>query len=284
MWLIYRVFLLSLLSFILSSCSPLKLINAFIPSRDYQVTKDILYGNHDVQSLDIYQPKLRNHNNPVLIWIHGGAWQGGNKDLYTFIGEAFTSQNLIVVIPNYRKYPNLFPDFLNDTAKAIAWTHANIERFGGNPDNFTLMGHSSGAHIALMLALNPKYLEQTQTPISAISSVIGLSGPYDFLPLTSPKLKEIFTPAKPLALSQPIHFAHKNAPPILLATGLKDKRVDPSNSTRLAKRIEAVGGQIVLRNYPTYSHSDILVKLARPLRQDSGVYVDVLRFMQKHYK
>jgi dipeptidyl aminopeptidase/acylaminoacyl peptidase len=142
------------------------------------------------------------------------------------------------------------------------------------------MGHSAGAHIIMMLAFDPQYLEHVEVPISSIRSVIGLAGPYDFLPLREPHIQKIFSTAKPLESSQPINFASATAPPVLLAMGLKDKRVDPQNSLRMAAAIEAKGGRVQLISYPDIGHSKILLSLSRPLRASSSVYHDTLAFIQ----
>lgn len=265
----------------LQACSPLQLINKVIDDDAYQLTNNIAYGEHTVQKLDVYQPSVSCDQCPVLIWIYGGAWRSGNKELYTFVGEAFASAGMVVVIPDYRQYPdNLFPDFINDTAAAISWVRENISEYGGNAESLNLMGHSAGAHISMMLAFDPQYLEHVAVPISSIRSVIGLAGPYDFLPLREPHIQKIFSTAKPLESSQPINFASATAPPVLLAMGLKDKRVDPQNSLRMAAAIEAKGGRVQLISYPDIGHSKILLSLSRPLRASSSVYHDTLAFIQ----
>ena len=265
----------------LQACSPLRVINGVIDDGAYQLTKNIAYGGHPQQKLDVYQPSEPCDQCPVLIWLYGGAWSSGDKDLYTFVGEAFAAAGMVVVIPDYRQYPgNLFPDFINDAAAALSWVKENISDYGGNAEKLNLMGHSAGAHISMMLAFDPQYLARVEMPTSSIRAVIGLAGPYDFLPIREAYIRKIFSTAKPLESSQPISFASAAAPPVLLAMGLKDKRVDPQNSVRMATAIEAQGGRVQVISYPDIGHSKILLSLSRPLRASSDVYHDTLAFIK----
>ena len=121
----------------------------------------IAYGTDDRQKLDIYAPEgdaLAPY--PVLIFFHGGAWRDGEREGYGFLGRAFASRGFVTVIADYRKSPQVrFPAFVDDTAAAIAWVHSNVGKYQGNTDRIFLMGHSAGAHIAMMTALDPRYLK-----------------------------------------------------------------------------------------------------------------------------
>src|SRR3546814_8396146 len=101
-----------------------------------------------------------------------------------FAGRALARQGFVTVIPDYRLVPKAhWPDFLEDSAAAVAWTHEHIGTLGGDPDRIALMGHSAGAYNAAMLALDPHWLRAAKSDPSIIRGVEGLAGAYDFLPL-----------------------------------------------------------------------------------------------------
>lgn len=281
---IFKVFIVLLpiiLLLSLASCTPLGLLNAVIPSNHYKQSVDIAFGNGELQKLDVYRPTEPCKSCPVVIWVYGGAWNSGDKEEYQFIGEAFTSAGMIVVIPNYRKYPQVrFPDFIDDVANAVSWVNKNIQQYGGDPNQLNLMGHSAGAHIVMMLAFDPQYLAKAHVPKASIKTAIGLAGPYDFLPSSEDAVAQTFATAVPLEAGQPITYANGNGPPTLLAVGLEDVRVSPKNTFSLAKKIQDNGGRIELIRYPHLGHPDIVLSLSKPFRGLSSVRRDVLKFIR----
>ena len=93
------------------------------------------------------------------------------------------------VIPDYRVYPEVrFPAFIEDGASAVAWVCSNTNRIGDDAARLFLMGHSAGAYIAAMFALNSSYLAQGGMTTRELKGFVGMAGPYDFLPLKSPNL------------------------------------------------------------------------------------------------
>jgi acetyl esterase/lipase len=244
----------------------------------------IAYGTDARQKLDIYTPEgAASAPYPVLIFFHGGSWRDGEREGYGFLGRAFASRGYVTVIADYRKSPKVrFPAFVDDTAEAIAWVHANIAKHQGNNDQIFLMGHSAGAHIAMMTALDPRYLKAQGLGTDVIKGVIGLAGPYDFLPLTTDSSKIALGQWPDLTETQPITFARADAPPLLLLTGDKDSVVKPRNSKVLSERIAALGGKQQLKIYPDVGHSDIIMAVARPFRNKASVITDVTTFIKAH--
>jgi acetyl esterase/lipase len=114
-----------------------------------RVTKDIAYGTHARQVLDVYAP-ARDARAPVLIFAHGGALIEGDKDrtpeIHSNVCWFMTRHDMIGVNLEYRLAPEArYPDVTHDVAAAVRWTRTNIARFGGDPDRIFLMGHSAGA-------------------------------------------------------------------------------------------------------------------------------------------
>ena len=244
----------------------------------------IAYGDDARQKLDIYLPKQNaDGGSTVLIFFHGGSWHDGKREGYGFLGRAFAARGFVTVIADYRKAPSVrFPAFVQDTASAIAWVHANISKYDGDADRIFIMGHSAGAHIAMMTALDPQWLAANKLTPNVIKGVIGLAGPYDFLPLTSDSSKIALGQWPDLTETQPITYARGDAPPLLLLTGDKDTVVKPRNSKILSEKIQALGGQQQLRIYPDVDHADIIMAVARPFRQKAPIVTDVVNFIKSH--
>lgn len=245
-------------------------------------TVGIAYGKDERQKLDIYVPEGEaTRPYPVLIFFHGGAWRDGEREGYGFLGRAFAALDIVTVVADYRKAPkHLFPAFVEDTASAIAWVDANIGRHKGDPDRLYIMGHSAGAHLVTMVALDPQWLAAKNLETSAIKGVVGLAGGYDFLPLTTDSSKIALGQWPRLTETQPITYARADAPPLLLLTGDKDTVVKPRNSTSLNARMNELGGKSELKIYPGIDHAEIIMAIARPFRKKAPVVGDVTGFIK----
>lgn len=266
------------------ACSPVKTLNALVPESGYTLKADIAYGPLARHKLDIYRPKQTGHGQPpVVLFYYGGGWEAGDKADYKFVAEAFTSRGYVVVIPDYRVYPDVkFPALMEDPARAAHWVKQHIGEYGGDAAQVFLAGHSAGAHIAVMLSLNPQYLAAAQSKPQDFAGTIGLAGPYDFLPLKSARLMEIFGPEEGRWQSQPIEFVTGHNQPLLLLVGLKDDTVWKHNTFNLAAKIKARGGPVQVVEYPTYGHIDMVAKLAKPLRGNGDLLKSVIAFLQAH--
>lgn len=266
----------------LTSCavfSPVKLLNA-AASGNFSVTRNIAYAPGARGRLDVYTPKGA-RDAPVVVFFYGGSWQEGDKAMYRFVGAALAAHGVVAIIPDYRLYPQVrFPSFLYDCARAVAWAHSHAAQYGGDPQRLVLMGHSAGAYNVAMLALNPVYLgAMGLSPRRDISGFIGLAGPYDFLPLTDPKLKTIFGPPDELARTQPINFVTPGAPPAFLAAGLRDTTVEPQNSMRLAARLRKDGDSVQERYYRDLNHKLLVGAISPLLSFMAPVLPDCLAFI-----
>ncbi|MES2580154.1 MAG: alpha/beta hydrolase [Pseudomonadota bacterium] len=268
-----------------SACSPIKILNAVVPESTYRLQSTVAYGDLPRQKLDIYVPnQLASSNSTVrkvVIFFYGGSWDSGDRSDYKFVGEALASQGFIVVIPDYRVYPNvLFPAFMEDPALAARWVKGNIHQYQGDANQVFLAGHSAGAHIAVMLGVNAEYLAKQSLKPNDFAGIVGLAGPYDFLPLKSERLKTIFGSESEQWKSQPINFVDGKNPPMLLAVGKKDGTVWPRNTYNLAEKIKKNNGLVKVVTFENYGHIDMVAKLAKPLRGDGELLKTVTDFIQ----
>lgn len=265
----------------LVGCSPIDLVNT--ASRDSHYTKhgDIEYGRAARQQLDVYSPTAISDSAPVVVFYYGGGWKSGDRASYEFVASALTKAGMTVVIPDYRLFPDVvFPAFVEDSAEALAWTVRNISAFGGNADQLFVMGHSAGAHIAALLALDRRYLSDAGIDASIVRGMIGLSGPYDFLPLERGYLEDVF-PEATRARSQPIRYVSSDAPATLLIHGDDDNTVRIANSTALADVLRACGVPVELKTYDGVGHARVVAAIAPPLDFLGGTLQDTTDFIQR---
>lgn len=244
------------------------------------LASDIPYGAHRRLRLDLYAPSGEPPF-PPLLYFYGGGWRSGSKEMYRFTGAAFAAAGFLTIIPDYRIYPEVrFPAFLEDCAAAVAWVRRNAVRYGADGAAPAVIGHSAGAYNAAMLALDATWLgECGLAPRTDLGPVIGLAGPYDFLPITGATLKAIFGPEREWPRTQPVRFVNGDNPPMLLLAGGADRVVRPANSRRLAERICAAGGSAEARLYRWTGHAGILGALAPQLRLLAPTFRDCVRFL-----
>ncbi|VVQ22481.1 hypothetical protein PS925_05143 [Pseudomonas fluorescens] len=272
----------ALLMLALSACSPVKVLNALTPSQTYDKTTGIAYGDDPRQKLDVYVPRHALAGAPVVVFFYGGSWNSGSREDYIFVGEALASRGIVAVVADYRLYPQVrYPLFLEDSARAVAWTRTHIREFSGNAQRMYLMGHSSGGYNAAMLALDANLLGAVGMSPKDLRGWIGLAGPYDFLPIENPDVRPVFFwPLSP-PQSQPINHVSRGAPPALLIAASSDDLVDPvRNSAGLARKMREVGVSVQDLYYSRPSHITLVATLSRPLRGLAPVLDQVVGFIE----
>ena len=260
-----------------------RLLGALTPRRGILAETGVAYYRQPRHQLDIYRPVARQQSPlPVVVFFYGGRWQRGDRSVYSFAGRALAATGCVAVVADYRLWPEVrFAGFMDDGARAVSWVQRNIGDFGGDPARIYLMGHSAGAHIAGMLALAPQWLDSAGGDRARLAGWVGLSGPYDFLPVRDDDLIDMFTRESPPEHTQPIHFADASAPPALLLTGARDRMVGPGNSRRLARRLEAEKpGRVRVIHYPRVGHLGILAGLTSPGQRLAPLLTHVPAFVQ----
>jgi acetyl esterase/lipase len=262
---------------LLAGCSPASLLNVTVSRAGYTLESDIAYGPLPRQNLDLYLPQTPRPDGKSVIFFYGGSWDGGTKSDYLFVAQALAARGIAVVVPDYRLYPEVrFPTFLEDAALATRWA---ADRLG--TDKLFVAGHSAGGQIASMMAANTPYLARAGVDRMKLRGFIGIAGPYDFVPLTSPKLIEIFGGANNRDI-QAITFAKPPLPPALLLHGEPDTTVFVRNSVNLAAAWRAAGAPVDLRLYPGVGHVDIVAAFSGFLQGRAPTRDDVLAWIEAH--
>lgn len=275
--------LLSVVAAGIVACSPVALLNGAAPARNFHRIADVPYGAQPRQMLDVYLPTRHVENleaAPIVVFFYGGSWRSGAREDYVFVGEALAASGYVAVIADYRLAPAVrFPVFIEDAAAAVRWARDHAHEYGADPRRLFVMGHSAGAHIALMLATDAHYLAAVGLAQADLAGVIGLAGPYDFLPFTSRGVAEVFDPPARWPLSQPINFVSGREPPLWLGTGDEDDIVSPRNTVSFARKVRTAGGQVTEIHFPKLGHRSLIAALAAPLRDYNEVLADIQGFI-----
>lgn len=255
-------------------------LNVTTGQTDVVVQRDVVFDGAHALALDVYRPRDARHA-PVVVFFYGGSWKSGKRQWYRWAGEALAKRGLVVLIPDYRQWPQVrLEGFMQDAARAVAWAHAHATEYGGDPGQLFVMGHSAGAHIGALLATNGDWLAADGMHPRELAGFIGLAGPYDFLPLTDPDFIDMFGSTHAAQLrSQPVHFVSGDEPPMLLMQGATDRVVEPRNASSLATALRARGEPVELKLYPDIGHSAILLALSRPFRGKAPVLDDTVQFI-----
>ncbi len=267
----------------LTGFSAIRLLNGAVRPSPDAVARDVPYGALPRQRLDVYRPAKGRAPFPVVVFFYGGSWQSGEKSDYAFVADALASRGFLTIVPDYRVYPEVkFPAFVEDAACAVRWVRDHAAEFAVDADRICVMGHSAGAHIAALLSLDPRYLRGVGLDRSAIGAMVGLAGPYDFLPLRSEALRALFGPPDGWPSTQPINFVDGREPPMLLLTGSWDAKVGPGNTRRLVARVCQSGGRARAIFYRGLGHGTLLAAFSRPLRSLAPVLEDTAAFLREH--
>lgn len=273
----------------LYACSPprsLDVLSSLFPgdTGTHRVASAVRFAPGKRGTLDVWAPTRPSATpRPVLIFFYGGGWNSGWRRDYSFVAKAYAARGFVVVMPDYRVGPDfVFPAFNQDGAAAIKWTRDHIAALGGDPNRIVLGGHSAGAYIAVMLALDPHYLADIGVDPHIVRAAAGLAGPYDFYPWDSPLSVAAMSRWPDPQATQPIHFARADAPPLFLGAGTADKVVRLRNARNLAAREQALGNRTtILREYPDASHNDLVMALSKPFRARQPVLDETIAFFDK---
>jgi acetyl esterase/lipase len=166
------------LPLLLALLSPNALVEAY----------DIRYfPGKDRHTLDLFRPQGNQQPLPVILFVHGGTWMGGDKNFYGInrkAGQMFARSGYVTAVMNYRLSPFVqHPEHARDVARAFAWIYKNISKYGGDRNRIVLVGHSAGGHLASLVATDRAYLANPELKLApearqCLRGVVGVSGVY----------------------------------------------------------------------------------------------------------
>ncbi len=288
-----RTGLLAAAGAVLSGCSGAQVLDKLVPDRGYTVRTGVAYGADPRQQLDVYLPATdgamatqggpggQGRKPPLIVFLYGGTWSHGRREDYRFVGQALAARGNVVLVADRRLAPTVrYPAFVQDGAAVVRWAVDHTTELGADPARTILMGHSSGAYDAAMLALDPRWLGAVGLQPRRIAAWIGMAGPYDFLPIGDPDAQAAFDWPNTSPDSQPINHVTAQAPRTLLMVGMDDKLVDPRRNTlAMAEKLRAAGVDTTLHTYPTMGHVTLISSVAAPLHWLGPVRDDLLAFI-----
>lgn len=244
---------------------------------------DVRYVSNgdESQSLDIYYPeKPASTPQPLLVWIHGGGWQGGTKSQPPYLDQL--KRGYIVASVEYRfSQKALFPAQIQDCQAAIRWLRANAKKYNIDVERIGAGGASAGGHLVALLGTSggtnafPSiggHADQSDQ----VQAVCDIFGPTDFWTVVQQadedkNIKNVFKwndgdPYSKLiggvlgkdrekceAVS-PVHYVSKDSPPFLILHGDRDALVPYAQSVGLAERLSNVGVSVILQKLPGAGH------------------------------
>jgi acetyl esterase/lipase len=215
------------------------------PLCDVRAERDLPYytgpGADKVKHrLDLYLPKGKS-DFPVVMFVHGGAWVFGDKDFFgahEAVGRMFARHGIGAAVISYRLSPAVqHPEHVKDVARAFAWLHENVMKYGGRPDELFVCGHSAGGHLVSLLATDETYLKAEGLSLADIKGVMPISGVY-LIPdkwFTDVFGKDPETRRK----ASPINDVHAGCPPFCVVYGDDDFPTCGAISERFCEALKA---------------------------------------------
>ena len=253
------------------------LYNGLVADRGVMVERGVAFGALARDRLDIYRPAAGDRGGPIAMFIYGGGWRSGDRATYGFVGAALAARGITTVIADYRLFPEVkFPAFVEDAARAYAWVSTNLATGAAKRRPIVLIGHSAGAYIAAMLALDERYLSAVGIA-ERPAGLVGLAGPYAFDPTTFPTTAEIFKPADD---ARPVALVRPGAPRTLLMHGLTDETVQLYNTRDLATALQAAGADVRKIEYAGIGHMGLVLAISRPFRWRAPVLRELVEFVR----
>jgi putative heme-binding domain-containing protein len=241
--------------------------------RDLEYVK----GGHERNKLDLYLPAKADGPLPVIVWIHGGAWLGGNKDNPPAL--PFVARGYAVASINYRLSQHAkFPAQIEDCKAAIRWLRANAQTYHLDPNRIGVWGASAGGHLVALLGTTGgvKELEGqggNAEQSSRVQAVVDWFGPTDLVKIggqagpdsqldhnaaDSPEAKLLGGPVPEnkdkAAKASPVTYVRKDAAPFLIMHGDKDRIVPYAQSEELAAALKKAGAQVTLKKIEGAGH------------------------------
>ncbi|WP_315941250.1 alpha/beta hydrolase [Deinococcus sp. Marseille-Q6407] len=239
-------------------------LNRAVLTAGLQLHRDLRYGPAPRQTLDLYAP-AKAKDLPVILFIHGGSWDHGDKSEYRFVGESFARAGYLVAVINYHLAPeHRYPVYIRDAALALAWLREHAAQYGGDPQRLFVVGHSAGAFNAVELTVHGQWLEEVGLTLAALAGVVGIAGPYVYDFRDYPTRTAFPEGADPETV-MPVYHVRPDAPPHLLLAAEQDQMIPLESALEMEKALQAGGVPVRRRVLPRLNHYTSVAALALPL-------------------
>ena len=255
-------------------------INYLTPKDTFEKEEHLAYGLKARNRLDLYRTKNPKKQKPLIVFVHGGSWQHGNKRDYLFIGETFAREGFDVAVINYHLAPeNIFPAFVDDLAQAIHYLNQNKVKLNISTDNMILMGHSAGAFNVMSVVYsaqsqNFKYKDQ-------IKAIVGLAGPYHFDYVGDPLSEHAFDHKISYQQVMPYYFIEPNHIKHYLLVAEQDQVVERKNTLDLDIALRQKGNHSHIAVIPKTGHITIVATLASLMSHYFKTKRTILHFLEE---
>ena len=223
------------------------------------------YGPTAAEKLDIYRAKRANA--PIFVFIHGGAWLGGEAKNYAYPAEMFVNAGAHYVALDFVAIKEADGDLrvmAEQVRRGIAWVYKNAASFGGDRDRLYIGGHSSGGHLC-GVALVTDWQKNFGLPADAVKGGLCMSGMYDMKPVRLSKRSSYvkFTDEMEQAMSSQRQLDLLRAP-IVVTYGTNETPDFQRQSRDFAAAVKAVGKPVELVEAPNFNHFEIAELLGNP--------------------
>jgi acetyl esterase/lipase len=216
--------------------------------------------------LDLYLPP-GGKNFATLVWFHGGGLKGGSKDggETPKIARALADDGIAVASVNYRLSPKAkYPAYVEDAAAAAAWVRAHIAEHGGNPAKVFISGHSAGGYLALMLAMDARWLKPHGLTPDSFAGYVPLSG-QTMTHYTVREERGIGKETITADEAAPVFYCRKNTPPMLVLAGDHDMAARSEENEYLVAVLRGAGNtRVTFRQIPDRTHGSIANNISKP--------------------
>jgi len=250
----------------------LRLFRPFFASRRFyarypHLSRGVAFHPAMQPRLDVYSPPAGS-GHPVLLFVHGGAWKDYDRRLFAAVAMKLLPHNLVVVIPDHTLYPHAgYEQMAREMAAALCWTIDHAGQYGGDPQRVTIAGHSSGAHLAFLAVMDPRFLDEQGKSAAQVAGLVGMSGVYNVQAEydywqgkgTTPEVmaKVMGGPAH-FRRASPLSHARAGLPPVLLIHGDLDQTVPVAQTREMHAALRAAGARSELEVYAGAGHTDFL--------------------------
>ena len=245
----------------------------YIAGTDYADDKD---------RLDVFMPRAET-NVPVVVYFHGGALQNGTKAIGEGLARQLTAHGIGIVSANYRLSPAVMhPAHMEDATAAFVWTKKNIETYGGDPNRVFVAGHSAGAYLAALMALDPSYLAAHGMKLSDIRGTIPIS-PFLYVEeqdVAPSRSKTVWGTDEDVWLQASVTpYIGSGKPPMLFIYADGDALWRREKNDRLKVELMAHGNKVFLEQIADRTHGSVNSKMGED--HDPGM-MQIAAFVEGH--